>query len=125
MYAIRSYYDQGIGIDAKTQKEIFSPFVQAETSTARQFGGTGLGLSISKRLAEIMGGNMYLKSIPGLGSTFTFEVNAPEVAPPVIPEQNAPETGSLQGHILVAEDNMTNQMLVELLLNEMGSYNFV
>lgn len=64
--------DGGAGISAKHLSEIFHPFVQAETSTARMHGGTGLGLSISKKLVELFHGKIGAQSTEGAGSTFWF-----------------------------------------------------
>jgi two-component system sensor histidine kinase/response regulator len=66
--------DSGIGIEQSALPRLFTPFEQAETSTARRFGGSGLGLSICKRLAELMEGSIWATSIQGQGSTFSFEV---------------------------------------------------
>ncbi|PCI59532.1 MAG: hypothetical protein COB37_11320 [Kordiimonadales bacterium] len=63
--------DTGIGINAETLPQLFTPFKQAEASTARQYGGSGLGLSICKHLAGLMGGTITAISEPGTGSTFT------------------------------------------------------
>lgn len=71
-----SIEDTGIGIDEEQLKHLFKPFTQAEASTSRRFGGTGLGLTISQRLADLMGGSMWVESRPGRGSTFHFRINA-------------------------------------------------
>lgn len=64
--------DTGIGIPRERQKEIFSPFTQADNSTTREYGGTGLGLTISHRLTEMLGGRIWVESEPGEGSSFHF-----------------------------------------------------
>lgn len=66
--------DNGIGMDAETLSGLFSPFVQADASTTRRFGGTGLGLVISRNLADLMGGEIVVHSIPGQGSTFILRL---------------------------------------------------
>jgi histidine kinase 2/3/4 (cytokinin receptor) len=67
-----SVEDTGIGIPVHAQCRVFAPFMQADSSTSRNYGGTGIGLSISKCLVELMGGQINFVSRPQVGSTFTF-----------------------------------------------------
>jgi signal transduction histidine kinase len=69
--------DTGIGMTPAQTETIFDAFTQATSDTTRLYGGTGLGLPITRKLAQLMGGNCTVTSIPGVGSTFRLEVEAP------------------------------------------------
>jgi two-component system, sensor histidine kinase and response regulator len=112
-----SVRDTGIGIAPEKQAAVFEPFEQADTSTTRRFGGTGLGLAISTGLIDLMGGRIWLESQPGQGSTFHFTVPV-EVAPMSSSETAITPATSLRGmRILVVDDNATNRMILEEILN--------
>jgi|GEM_PF-525811 len=101
--------DTGMGIDAETQSRLFQAFSQADASTTRRFGGTGLGLAISKRLIELMGGSIGVRSAPGEGSTFWFSISLRKGAPS---RDASPAAGLAGAHALVVDDNSTNREIV-------------
>ena len=76
-----SVSDTGIGIAPEKLETIFDSFVQADTSTTREYGGTGLGLTISKRLIELMGGRIWIESELGKGSHFNFTLQLEQAEP--------------------------------------------
>jgi CheY-like chemotaxis protein len=106
-----SVSDTGIGIPADKVGAIFESFTQVDSSTTRRYGGTGLGLSISKRLVELMGGHIGVRSEEGLGSKFSFVVRLQKTSTPA----TAPALPVLhiQGlRLLVVDDNETNRMII-------------
>jgi PAS domain S-box-containing protein len=78
--------DSGVGIPEERRERLFKPFSQVDQSITRRFGGTGLGLAISKRLTELMGGRIWVESVPGEGSEFQFTARLEDTAP----AENAP-----------------------------------
>jgi CheY-like chemotaxis protein/nitrogen-specific signal transduction histidine kinase len=100
--------DTGIGIHVDRLTRLFKSFSQADASTTRQYGGTGLGLAISKRLVELMGGKMWVESVPQKGSTFHFTLPfrvAPDAAP--FPFET-PQPRLANCRLLIVDDNPTN-----------------
>jgi PAS domain S-box-containing protein len=114
--------DTGIGIPVEAQARLFEPFEQVDVSTTRQYGGTGLGLSISQRLVQGMGGQIVVRSAPGEGARFCFEiplgVPAEADADDAEPAHTPP---LLTGRsVLVIEDQPLNRQVVAELLESEG-----
>jgi len=121
--------DTGIGMDPSTLSRLFQPFTQADSSTSRRYGGTGLGLALTRRLANLLGAEIAVRSELGRGSTFTVSLPA-ERAParPVAEaDDDSPAAASSaatlrQGcRVLVAEDSRDNQELIAHILRAAGA----
>lgn len=115
-----SMSDTGIGIAPDSVASLFEKFVQADSSTTRQFGGTGLGLAISRELVERMGGALRMDSALGRGSTFAFTLPFARAEAVERPEAAAVEDDIRALRILAAEDNATNQLILRALLEPAG-----
>ena len=108
-----SVRDTGVGIPPERANRLFQVFSQIDASTTRKFGGTGLGLAICKRLAELMGGDIWAES-PGLGKGTTFHFILPfRVAKPIrTRKQYTPNIALREKILLVVDDNATNRLIV-------------
>lgn len=125
--------DTGIGIEPRILDTLFQPFNQADSSVSRRFGGTGLGLSISKRLVEMMGGRIGVRSTVGEGSVFWFELCFDRLpatllsgptgdALPAPTETAQPEDKPLAGlRVLLVDDSVLNRKVAERALNLAGA----
>jgi PAS domain S-box-containing protein len=127
--------DTGVGVPPELQNSIFDSFTQADESSTRRYGGTGLGLTIAAQLVALMGGRIWVESVPGQGSTFQFtarfglskgrvhrrilaDLRSGPQARAKRQAMNAAVSAPLS--ILVAEDNAVNQRLILLLLEKAG-----
>jgi signal transduction histidine kinase/CheY-like chemotaxis protein/ABC-type amino acid transport substrate-binding protein len=118
--------DSGIGMTAEEIKRVMEPFTQADHSTTRKYGGTGLGLSIVKNLVELMGGELFVESTPGIGSRFHFNLTFGTVdvsedsgdKPPAADDEL--KRPNLSGEILVCEDNHMNQEVIRKHMERVG-----
>jgi signal transduction histidine kinase/ActR/RegA family two-component response regulator len=122
-------HDTGIGIAPDKVERLFRKFVQADDTTTRRYGGTGLGLSIARRLVELMGGEIGVRSEPGRGSTFWYRVpfalgaeagSVPTGAAPEASPAPVGVSGNGRVHVLVADDVEFNQRLAALMLRKLG-----
>lgn len=117
--------DTGIGMSRETIDKLFAAFTQADGSTSRRFGGTGLGLAISRNLARAMGGDISVRSQPGIGSSFRITFRADAAAPAQVqaatatpgPATHAGAEMRLRGaRVLLVDDNAVNRHVIKLFL---------
>lgn len=116
-----SVVDTGIGIAPDKLDSIFDAFTQADGSTTRRHGGSGLGLTIVRQLADLMGGRVQVESTPGVGSHFWIDLElqkAAEVAAPVETENT--ELSDAAVSVLLAEDDLINQLVLGEILQQLG-----
>ncbi|MFK8138488.1 MAG: ATP-binding protein [Bdellovibrionales bacterium] len=123
--------DSGIGIPKELQNRLFKDFSQVDASTTRKFGGTGLGLAICKRIVELLGGDIWVESKEGKGSTFSFTIAAKASLETSEQTSEAYEFSLDESFaklfpldIVVAEDNIVNQMVIKKYLNKLGYFEF-
>ncbi|MCA9398976.1 MAG: PAS domain S-box protein [Candidatus Omnitrophica bacterium] len=125
-----SVVDEGIGIPKDKHDTVFQVFAQADETTTRRFGGTGLGLAICKRLAEMMGGEIWVDSVESKGSTFSFTAKFKVIKWKVSSDEDFKGASAVNGKfndehlkglkILLAEDNLVNQKIAIRMLEKVG-----
>ena len=117
-FAVR---DTGIGISQEGIARLFKSFSQVDSSTTRHYGGTGLGLAISRRLSELMGGEMWVESEPGVGSTFHFTILVQAAS--AQQRLQRVETGELAGkRVLIVDDHPIS---LEILTRQLNSWQMI
>ena len=121
--------DTGIGISEQAQARLFQPFSQAEVDTTRRFGGTGLGLAISRRIGELMGGEVEMESVPGVGTSMRLVVKLHRAPPEELPDATSPgrqvagfsprrlptlaEAECERSLVLLVDDHATNRQVIQ------------
>ncbi|UXR64157.1 ATP-binding protein [Bdellovibrio bacteriovorus] len=111
--------DTGQGLQEHEKKSLFQKYFQA--GAGMKFGGTGLGLSICRQLVDLMGGNIGVESVPGVGSNFWFQVELPICSEDELPQSSEIRFAKIfTGHVLVAEDQVVNQRVAESYLRKLG-----
>jgi two-component system sensor histidine kinase/response regulator len=106
--------DTGIGIPKEQQGKLFQAFMQADSSTSRQYGGTGLGLAISRRLARLMGGDLTFESAAGIGTAFFFSARFGTEAHQEVPARAVP-SALAERPVLIVDDSASTRELLETL----------
>jgi len=114
--------DSGIGLTKKETEQLFQRFRQADITTARNYGGSGLGLAISKQIVEMMQGQIGVNSNADNGSTFWFTALLEPATTPDLPADppSHDQTAPHELHVLIAEDNAVNRLVITGLLHKLG-----
>ena len=114
-----SIRDTGVGLTAEQQQKLFHSFSQADSSTTRKYGGTGLGLVISKKLIELMEGEIWLESEPGVGSNFQFTICLEkQQGEPCMSHLSASDLAGER--VLVVDDNQSSREITRSMLASFG-----
>lgn len=115
--------DTGIGMSEEVMGRLFSDYAQADASISRKFGGTGLGLAISRKLAQLMDGDVTVKSTVGEGTVFSFSFRAAPAQPQALPQDASLSAARPDGdtileglHVLLVDDNEVNRKVARMLL---------
>ncbi|WP_316832062.1 PAS domain S-box protein [Pedobacter aquatilis] len=119
-----SVVDTGIGMDAAFVEHLFDKFSQENESVSRKYGGTGLGMSICRELIEQMGGEIFVESVKGVGSTISFVVELPKGKSADMPEKEETEFSEdflIGKKVLVTDDNDLNRLVASILLLDFGA----
>lgn len=114
--------DTGIGIPKDKLERLFRSFSQVDSSTTRKYGGTGLGLAISEKLIELMGGKIKVESEVGVGTTFTFTINATVSTKPPKTVVHVSIEDIAGKKVLVVDDNKTNRIILKEQLEQWNLY---
>lgn len=116
-----SVADTGVGIAADRLHAVFEKFTQAESSVTRRFGGTGLGLTLSRELVRLLGGEIAVESVEGVGSRFWFRLDLPVVATPATSSTEWCADSRLRGlRVLLVEDGDVNRRIASHVLKRFG-----
>ncbi|UJP63741.1 PAS domain S-box protein [Mongoliitalea daihaiensis] len=119
--------DSGIGIPPDKLMHIFDAFTQASTETTRKFGGTGLGLAIVKKLIQLFGSEIMVKSELNKGTSVSFVLTLPKAKIAIdssVPKIVQVKESLLNAHILIAEDNIVNQLMIKKFMKKWGVGDF-